>query len=135
MLLPPKAAGYLPVAATVAPALVPDVLPYQPNPIVSIENYRSSKSRRRENSEHSLSLPSSPRVALSNRQTPRRQRRRVTTEDHSPNDESIYEEPPSLSSNLPDSHSPMQSRRYEGGKLERQQSHSSTSRYILRDER
>ncbi|VBB33734.1 unnamed protein product [Acanthocheilonema viteae] len=135
MLLPPKATGYLPVTATVAPALVPDILPYQPNPIVSIENYRSAKSRRRENSEQSLSLPSSPRVTQSNRQTPRRERRRLTIDDHSPNDESIYEEPPSLSSNLPDSHSPMQSRRYEGRKPERRQSNSSTSRYILRDER
>ncbi|EJD74603.1 hypothetical protein LOAG_18100 [Loa loa] len=130
MLLSSKAAGYLPVTATVAPALIPDVLPYQPNPM-----YRSSNSRRRENSEQSLSLPSSPRVTLSNRHTPRRERRRMTTEDHSPNDESIYEEPPSLSSNLPESHSPVQSRRYDGRKPERRQSHSSTSRHVLRDER
>uniref|UniRef100_A0A915Q1C6 SSD domain-containing protein n=1 Tax=Setaria digitata TaxID=48799 RepID=A0A915Q1C6_9BILA len=136
MLLPPKTAGYLPVAATVAQTLVPDVLPYQSNPIVSIENYRSSKSRRRDNgSEQSLSLPSSPRVTLSNRQTPRRERRRIATENHSINDESIYEEPPSLSSNLPESHSPIQSRRCDGRKPERRQSHSSTSRYVLRDER
>ncbi|CAG9538882.1 unnamed protein product [Cercopithifilaria johnstoni] len=135
ILLPPEVTGYLPVTATVAPVLVPDMLSYQPNPIVSIENYRSTKNRRHENSEKSLSLSSSPRVTLSNRQTPRRERRRLTTEDHSPNDESIYEEPPSLSSNLPDSHSPMQSQHYEGRKPERRQSHSSTSRYILRDER
>ncbi|EJW76363.1 hypothetical protein WUBG_12728 [Wuchereria bancrofti] len=135
MLLPPKAAGYLPVTATVAPALIPDVLPYQPNPIVSIGNYRSTKSRRRENSEKSLSLPSSPRITVSNRQTPRRERRRMTAEDHSQNDESIYEEPPSLSSNLHESHSPIQSRRCDGRKPERRQSHSSTSRHILRDER
>ncbi|MCP9259123.1 hypothetical protein DINM_001396 [Dirofilaria immitis] len=135
ILLSSKAAGYLPVTATVAPALVPDMLPYQSNPIVNIENYRSSKNRHRVNSERSVSLPSSPRVAVSNRQTPRRERRRIITDDHSPNDESIYEEPPSLSSNLPQSHSPMQSRRYEGRKPERRQSHSSTSRYALRDDR
>ncbi|VIO90854.1 Uncharacterized protein BM_BM4054 [Brugia malayi] len=138
MLLPPKTAGYLPVTATVAPALIPDVLPYQPNPVVSIGNYRSTKSHRRENSEQSLSLPSSPRIAVSNRQTPRRERRerrRKTAEDHSQNDESIYEEPPSLSSNLHESHSPIQSRRHDGRKPERRQSHSSTSRHILRDER
>lgn len=51
MLLSPKATGYLPVTATVAPTLVPDMLSYQPNPIVNIESYRSTKSRRRENSE------------------------------------------------------------------------------------
>ncbi|VDO52021.1 unnamed protein product [Brugia timori] len=86
----------------------------------------------------SLSLPSSPRIAVSNRQTPRRERRerrRMTAEDHSQNDESIYEEPPSLSSNLHESHSPIQSRRHDGRKPERRQSHSSTSRHILRDER
>lgn len=56
MLLPPKAAGYLPVTATVAPALVPDLLPYQPNSIVSLGNYRSTKNRRRENSEVNFSI-------------------------------------------------------------------------------
>ncbi|VDM92214.1 unnamed protein product [Onchocerca ochengi] len=136
ILLAPKTAGYLPVTATVAPALVPDLLPYQSDRIIGIENYRSSKSRHRENSEKSLSLPSSPRVAVSNRQTPRRERRRKIIDDHSPNDESIYEEPPSLSSNLPELHASVQSRRYEGRKLERRQSsHSSTSRHALRDER
>lgn len=55
MFLPPKATGYLPVTAAVAPALVPDVLPYQPHQIVNAENYRTSNSRRRGNSEVSFS--------------------------------------------------------------------------------
>ncbi|VDK57598.1 unnamed protein product [Gongylonema pulchrum] len=57
MLLPSAAAGYLPVAAApVTPVLVPDVLPYQSNPIAGIENYRSYKSRRHENNSEVYTL-------------------------------------------------------------------------------
>ncbi|VDM98547.1 unnamed protein product [Thelazia callipaeda] len=136
MLLPTATAGYIPVAATtVAPILVPDVLPYQSNHITTIENCQSYKNRRRENgNEKSVSSPSSPRLTLLSRETTRSERRRKTTEDSSNGGESIYEEPPSPSLNVTES--PAQSRRCEGRKAERRQSHSSISRFNLRgDER